>query len=310
MFKIFIYSKDKNYLAEIKAALSSKILYEIEIESFENGSNFYPGKYDLCIIHIDTTENSPVLFLNNLKIDPKSIKTIVIIESRHLLYIQDIFNMGIINVHIHTRNQDTGGLIKTINALIENSDTIKKNLELSLRQDKEIEKFKQKYIFRSPGSLSKLKDAYIASESGGDILLLGETGVGKEIFAELIHKNTPKRNENKIIAINCAHLNKETAYSEIFGYKKGSFSNAESDTDGYLQKANNNTLFLDEIGELPPDVQSEFYRLLQGKGTKREFYRKGSTELESSDVRIIAATNSMSEDEDKKQEGFANFFIE
>lgn len=118
------------------------------------------------------------------------------------------------------------------------------------------------------------------------VLLTGETGTGKEVFAQAIHQSS-RRSGNTFIALNCSSFSKELLESELFGYKAGAFTGAVKDKKGLIEEAKGGTLFLDEIGEMPADLQPKLLRFLEN-GT---FYRLGETIERRVDVRIIAATN-------------------
>ncbi len=118
------------------------------------------------------------------------------------------------------------------------------------------------------------------------VLILGETGTGKELIARAIH-NLSKRKENAFITINCAALPSQLIESELFGHERGSFTGAIEKKIGKFEVANGGTIFLDEIGELPLEIQSKLLRVLQEK----EFERLGGKSTIYSDVRIVAATN-------------------
>jgi DNA-binding NtrC family response regulator len=118
------------------------------------------------------------------------------------------------------------------------------------------------------------------------VLLLGETGTGKEVFAQAIH-NGSKRSDKPFIAINCSSFGKELLESEIFGHKAGAFTGAIKDKKGLIEEANTGTLFLDEIGEMHIDLQAKLLRVLE----TGEFFKVGDTKPTKVSVRIIAATN-------------------
>jgi len=118
------------------------------------------------------------------------------------------------------------------------------------------------------------------------VLLLGETGTGKEIFAQAIH-NGSKRSDKLFMALNCSAFTKELLESEIFGHKAGAFTGATKDKRGLIEEANGGTLFLDEIGEMHIDLQSKLLRVLE----TNEFIKVGDTKSTKVNVRIIAATN-------------------
>ena len=118
------------------------------------------------------------------------------------------------------------------------------------------------------------------------VLIIGESGVGKEIIPHVIHDNSPRRRE-KYFAINCGSIPEGTIDSELFGHVKGSYTGAIGDSPGYFGVANKGTLFLDEVGELPLATQARLLRVLENG----EYIPVGATEVRKTDVRIVAATN-------------------
>ncbi len=118
------------------------------------------------------------------------------------------------------------------------------------------------------------------------VLIIGESGVGKEIIPRVIHDNSPRRRE-KYFAINCGSIPEGTIDSELFGHVKGSYTGAINDSPGYFGAANKGTLFLDEVGELPMATQARLLRVLE----TGEYIPVGATEVKKTDVRIVAATN-------------------
>ena len=118
------------------------------------------------------------------------------------------------------------------------------------------------------------------------VLIIGESGVGKDILPRVIHDNSPRRRE-KYFAINCGAIPEGTIDSELFGHVKGSFTGAINDSLGYFGAANKGTLFLDEVGELPMATQARLLRVLENG----EYIPVGATEVRKTDVRVVAATN-------------------
>lgn len=118
------------------------------------------------------------------------------------------------------------------------------------------------------------------------VLLEGETGVGKELFAQAIHSSSPRQGK-PFVAINCSAFPKDLLESEIFGYKKGAFTGAVVDKKGLFEEANGGTLFLDEVGEMPAELQAKFLRVLE----TQIFTKLGDTKPLKVSVRIVAATN-------------------
>lgn len=124
------------------------------------------------------------------------------------------------------------------------------------------------------------------------VLLLGETGVGKEVFAQAIHYEGPRKHK-PIVALNCSAFTKDLLESELFGHAEGAFTGAVRTKKGLIEEAQGGTLFLDEIGEMNHDLQAKLLRVLE----TGEFYRVGDTKLRKADVRVIAATNRNLENE-------------
>ena len=130
------------------------------------------------------------------------------------------------------------------------------------------------------------RTAKIMSATDVTVLIQGESGTGKELMAKLIHAQS-KRNTAPLVTINCAALPEALAESELFGHSKGAFTGATSDQEGRIQSAHNATLFLDEVGELPFNVQAKLLRFLECG----ECQTIGQTKTEKVNVRVIAATN-------------------
>ncbi len=118
------------------------------------------------------------------------------------------------------------------------------------------------------------------------VLIQGESGVGKEIFSQIIHSQSARKH-NKFIAINCGAIPEGTIDSELFGHEKGSFTSATESRKGYFETVNGGTIFLDEIGEMPLGTQARLLRVLEAG----EYIRVGSSKVEKTNVRVIAATN-------------------
>ncbi len=118
------------------------------------------------------------------------------------------------------------------------------------------------------------------------VLITGESGVGKEAFSKIIH-SLSSRKHNNFIAVNCGAIPEGSINSELFGHEKGAFTGATDARKGYFETVDGGTIFLDEIGEMPLDTQAYLLRILESG----EFIRVGSSKVQSTDVRIIAATN-------------------
>lgn len=153
------------------------------------------------------------------------------------------------------------------------------------------QKISQKFSFDAILGTSKaIKEAIsLAQKVAGTsttVLLLGETGTGKEVFAQSIHQESPRK-FNRFVALNCSGFNPELLESELFGYKAGAFTGAVKDKRGLLEEAHQGTLFLDEIGEMSLDMQAKLLRVLESQ----TYIKVGDTQTSQVNVRIIAATN-------------------
>ena len=146
------------------------------------------------------------------------------------------------------------------------------------------------------GNSSQIQEAISLAKkvapTDATVLLLGETGTGKEVFAQAIHTGS-KRSSKAFIALNCSAFSKDLLESELFGYISGAFTGAQKDKNGLIESANNGTLFLDEIGEMPVALQAKLLRFLE----TGEFIRVGDNKSTKVNVRIIAATNRNLQDE-------------
>ena len=152
----------------------------------------------------------------------------------------------------------------------------------------ELQRIKQRYnIVGNCDALNHVLDVALqVAPTDLSVLIIGESGVGKEIIPRVIHDNSPRKRE-KYFAINCGSIPEGTIDSELFGHVKGSYTGAVNDSPGYFGAANKGTLFLDEVGELPLATQARLLRVLE----TGEYIPVGGTEIRKTDVRIVAATN-------------------
>ncbi|KXU60164.1 MAG: sigma-54-dependent Fis family transcriptional regulator [Prevotella bivia] len=152
----------------------------------------------------------------------------------------------------------------------------------------ELQKTKQRYnIVGNNSGLNRALDVALqVAPTDLSVLIIGESGVGKEIIPRVIHDNSPRKRE-RYLAINCGSIPEGTIDSELFGHEKGSFTGAIGESEGYFGIAHKGTIFLDEVGELPMATQARLLRVLE----TGEYIRVGGTETKKTDVRIVAATN-------------------
>lgn len=152
----------------------------------------------------------------------------------------------------------------------------------------ELQKVKQRYgiVGNSDGLNRALDVALQVAPTDLSVLIVGESGAGKEIVPRVIHDHSPRRRE-RYFAINCGSIPEGTIDSELFGHEKGSFTGAVGESEGYFGIANKGTIFMDEVGELPLATQARLLRVLE----TGEYIRVGGQEVRKTDVRIVAATN-------------------
>lgn len=151
-----------------------------------------------------------------------------------------------------------------------------------------IQQIKQRFgiIGNSPALNRAIDVALQVAPTDLSVLITGESGVGKENFPQIIHQNSPRKH-GQYIAVNCGAIPEGTIDSELFGHEKGSFTGALADRKGYFEVVDGGTIFLDEVGELPTPTQARLLRVLESG----EFIKVGSSKVQKTDVRIVAATN-------------------
>ncbi len=152
----------------------------------------------------------------------------------------------------------------------------------------DVQQIKQRFeIIGNTPELNRAIDVAVqAAPTDLSVLITGESGVGKEVFPKIIHQFSARKH-GPYIAVNCGAIPEGTIDSELFGHQKGAFTGALSDRKGYFEEANNGTIFLDEIGELPLSTQVRLLRVLEAG----EFIKVGSSKVQKTNVRVVAATN-------------------
>lgn len=183
-----------------------------------------------------------------------------------------------------TKGDDNDKIIPLVSRAID-----KANLQFRIKQLEE--QVNQRYGFdRIVGKSKPIQQAIALARkvavTDTTVLLTGETGTGKEVFAQAIHQASPRR-PGPFVAINCGALGKDILESELFGHRAGAFTGANRDQKGLFAEADKGTIFLDEIGEMPLDLQAKLLRVLES----HEYLRVGDTKPTKTDVRVVAATN-------------------
>lgn len=238
-------------------------------------------KYDLLLLDLDMREVSGVDVLKFVNENIPNIEVIVLTAKTEVRTAIECIKLGAYDYI--TKPYEFDQLLVVITRAIEHKNLSIQNTILRKKVTKAGE---NKIIGESKSLLSILNLARRAAESESNILLEGETGTGKELFAEFVHSNSPRSNK-PFVAINCASLPDQLLESELFGYEKGAFTDAKTSKQGLVEIADGGTLFLDEIGELSLTLQPKLLRFLE----KGEFRRIGGVTNLKSNVRVIGATN-------------------
>jgi transcriptional regulator with GAF, ATPase, and Fis domain len=157
---------------------------------------------------------------------------------------------------------------------------------LALREEIDVNRMFEEIVGSSPALQAVLSQVAKVAPADSTVLVTGETGTGKELIARAIHKRS-QRSSRAFVSVNCAAIPRDLIASELFGHEKGAFTGATQRRLGRFESAEGGTIFLDEVGELPPETQTALLRVLQ----EREYQRVGGNELLRADVRVVAATN-------------------
>ncbi len=179
-------------------------------------------------------------------------------------------------------------LLLSIQRGLERVQLLNENILLKQKLDLVEKESEDEFVYETSSSEVKemLAEARKVAKTDSTVLITGSNGTGKEVLSKFIHRNSTRKNQ-QFVVINCAALPAQLLESELFGHVKGSFTGAVKDHKGYFEISDNGTIFLDEIGEIDTVIQVKLLRVLQ----EREFSKVGDTRIQSTNVRIIAATN-------------------
>jgi len=274
--KIAIVEDDINMRKSLEIAMSD--YKEFEVVTFKNAVDALKkldDSFDLVITDINMPKMDGIEFVKELG---GRYEVIIMTGNATLSRAIESIHLGVKDFLL--KPFDIDALI----AAIEREAKVQEVKKSSVKKSKK----KSEEFLGSSESLEKvLSIANKAAKTDASVLLLGESGVGKEVFASYIHKNSP-RAKKTFVAINMAAIPENLIESELFGFEKGAFTDAQEAKAGQFELANGGTLFLDEIGEMPYGVQAKLLRALQEK----EVRRLGSSKATKIDIRVIAATNA------------------
>ena len=296
--KILLIDDNQAVLNFLRILLLQKERYEVTVlqDSKKAYDLLKEGNFDLLILDIDMPDVSGIDILKFIKKDKMDLITLVLTGVEDIDIAISAMKLGTYDYILKPVDEDA--LITTIDNALESSHTFKDDNDSQSKFS--YEKLKYNEVFKDLITCDeKMFKIFFMVEkfakTDNSILIWGESGSGKELIAEAIHKIS-NRKDKKFVAVNAGVFAQELFSSEFFGYQKGAFTGASKDKIGFIEEANHGTLFLDEIGELPLGIQVKLLRVLQ----EEEFYRLGSTKNIKVDVRIIAATNKNLFEEIKK----------
>lgn len=268
------------YFEERMPYIHSQILNDVKSFYIKNLSPSAIIDIKYCNIYGLSLFVGAPLLINNQKIGILGAcsydknKTIDSQTLKHLKLFSTIFSQGRYKQQIETSS--------SLPLIIRSNQT-----EATIESGNKNQKSSQAFIVSKNCSMLKILDiASKVAKTDSTVLILGETGSGKELIAQYIHKNS-KRSHLPMASINCARFSPEFLESHLFGHEKGAFTSASNRRIGLFESASNSTIFFDEIGDMPYTAQAKLLRVLQEK----LFERLGSTQTLSTDARIIAATN-------------------
>ncbi len=286
--KIAIVEDDINMRKSLEISMGD--FKEYEVVTFKNATD--------ALKKLDDTFNLIITDINMPKMD--GIEFIKELGGRYEVIIMTgnaTLNRAIESIHLGVKDFLLKPFdIDTLINAIKREDKIQ-TLQKSATKESSKKKDTTGFLGTSKALEGALRIADKVSKTDASILLLGQSGVGKEVFANYIHQNSP-RAKKPFVAINMAAIPEQLIESELFGFEKGAFTDASEAKAGQFELANGGTLFLDEIGEMPYNVQAKILRALQEK----EVRRLGSSKSIKIDIRIISATNANLNDKIKKGE--------
>jgi DNA-binding NtrC family response regulator len=251
--------------------------------SFEAVESFAPGRWDLVISDVKMPGIGGLEVLQKVKEKDPAVPVIMITAYATVEMSIQALRRGAYDML--TKPFEPEELLYRVKNALAQTRLIEENR--SLREELEGEFRFDNIVGASAGLKEVLEKARKVAARDLSVLITGESGTGKELIAQAIHHNSPRR-AAKFVAINCGALPESLLESELFGSRRGAFTGAKEDRLGLLEAANGGTIFLDEVGNLPLDVQKKLLRFLQ----EREFLRLGDTVPRRVDVRILSATNT------------------
>lgn len=295
-FRILILDDDPVSLENLRLSLEPRG-FQIELAfSFERAiRSINESIFDIAIVDLKLPYKSGIHFIEEAKKLQPKIKYILITGYSNEQSIIAAIKLGVID--IIKKPYEEAELLNSLSKIINMITLEEENIELKeklihenqlLKKQKslKIDDDEQEIIGESKLLKETLLNALSVSSTNLNVLIIGETGTGKELLAKYIHRNSQRKNR-PFIPINCAELSPSLFESELFGYKKGAFTNATESKLGLFEVADGGTIFLDEISEINQELQAKLLRAVEQKKIRRV----GDSEFRKVDIQIISATN-------------------
>ena len=282
--KIFLIDDDEMYSMIVKTAIEKNDSYDVQV--FKSGEEFLNSIHlnpDIVIIDYSLPGMTGIEILRKIKEYNTDIATIFLSGQDKVEVVVEAYNTGANNY-----------IMKNDRVIVELNHALK-NLTASSNLRKEVQELREKIIDRNKYSniigesksiLNVIKLIQKVENSKIITIITGESGTGKEVIANTIHYNSPRKRK-AFVPVNMAAIPVDLIESELFGHEKGAFTGADSRRIGKFEEANEGTIFLDEIGEMPMDLQAKLLRVLQDS----KITRVGSNKQIELDIRVVAATN-------------------
>ncbi|MFM9950022.1 MAG: sigma-54-dependent transcriptional regulator [Saprospiraceae bacterium] len=302
-YRVLVVDDDFKFHANLRLALGDSYEFDGARDEQELKKKLSSGNsFDLILLDLDLHGNEDVTvglnLLPYLNQNFPDIPIIVITKEGKISVVMEAMNNGA-KIYLHKKELDYKLWDKQFRTIIENKDLKKENTKLKREKETLESKISQNYIFigESDKILEIKRKLKILSEEYPDstILITGETGVGKEVAARYLHQQGVRK-QAAFVGVNLAAIPKEMLESELFGHKKGSFTNAEYDREGYFRQANHGVLLLDEIGDVGANIQIKLLRFLE----TRLIRPIGWDQDVALDVQIVTATHRNLQEEIKK----------
>lgn len=281
--RILILDDEKNYLLVLEALLSDAGYAVIPINDPEMAVSYLEeAEVDVVITDMKMPKMSGLEVLQHVKRNSPSVPVLIMTAFGSIESAVEVMKYGAFDYI--TKPFANDDLLLSVHNAVELS---RAHQQYRILQESLEERYSTHQIIgKSPAMRETLSIVDRVSASRSTVLVTGESGTGKELVARAIHFSSPRKDE-PFVAVNCMAFNAGVLESELFGHEKGSFTGAVAMRRGRFEQADRGTLFIDEIGELPSDLQVKLLRVLQ----ERVFERVGGTESVRVDIRIVAATN-------------------